>query len=208
MAGFFNFNPDDYKDEEKNDLLPTGTYEMIIKSVEMRVTKGNHQYMNFDLVVRDDLDKVPELAKTNAKQHRRHLFTSIWTLKDDEGNDTGEFDMRVIGYILQIAGVPPTNFSSWEELLNSLFNRPVRTSVTIRENEYQGQKRKQNESTARFYKKGAEKPSYTGWFKTQYPLQPAMQQQLAESNPATAGGQDPFPTNEGTQTATDDDLPF
>ena len=105
MAGFFNFNPDDYKDEEKNDLLPTGTYEMIIKSVEMRVTKGNHQYMNFDLVVRDDLDKVPELAKTNAKQHRRHLFTSIWTLKDDEGNDTGEFDMRVIGYILQIAVV-------------------------------------------------------------------------------------------------------
>lgn len=208
MAGFFNFNPDDYKDEEKNDLLPTGTYEMIIKSVEMRVTKGNHQYMNFDLVVRDDLDKVPELAKTNAKQHRRHLFTSIWTLKDDEGNDTGEFDMRVIGYILQIAGVPPTNFSSWEELLNSLFNRPVRTSVTIRENEYQGKKRKQNESTARFYKKGAKKPSYTGWFKTQYPLQAAMQQQLAESNPATKGGQDPFPTNEGTQTVTDNDLPF
>ena len=207
MAGFFNFNPDDYKDEEKNDLLPTGTYEMIIKSVEMRVTKGNHQYINFDLVVRDDLDKVPELAKTNAKQHRRHLFTSIWTLKDDEGNDTGEFDMRVIGYILQIAGVPPTNFSSWEELLNSLFNRPVRTSVTIRENEYQGKKRKQNESTARFYKKGAKKPSYTGWFKTQYPLQAAMQQQLAESNPATKGGQDPFPTNEG-KTVTDDDLPF
>lgn len=207
MAGFFNFNPDDYKDEEKNDLLPAGTYEMIIKSVEMRVTKGNHQYMNFDLVVRDDLDKVPELAKTNAKQHRRHLFTSIWTLKDDEGNDTGEFDMRVIGYILKIAGVPPTNFNSWEELLNSLFNRPVRTFVTIRENEYQGQKQKQNESTARFYKKGAKKPSYTGWFKTQYPLQPAMQQQLAENNPATSGGQDPFPTNEG-KTVTDDDLPF
>lgn len=208
MAGFFNFNPDDYKDEEKNDLLPAGTYEMIIKSVEMRVTKGNHQYMNFDLVVRDDLDKVPELAKTNAKQHRRHLFISIWTLKDDEGNDTGKFDMRVIGYILKIAGVPPTNFNSWEEILNSLFNRPVRTSVTIRENEYQGKKRKQNESTARFYKKGAKKPSYTGWFKTQYPLQPAMQQQLAENNPATSGGQDPFPTNEGTQTVTDNDLPF
>ena len=208
MAGFFNFNPDDYKDEEKNDLLPAGTYEMIIKSVEMRVTNVNHQYMNFDLVVRDHLDKVPELAKTNAKQHRRHLFVSIWTLKDDEGNDTGKFDMRVIGYILKIAGVPPTNFNSWEELLNSLFNRPVRTSVTIRENEYQRKKRKQNESTARFYKKCAEKPSYTGWFKTQYPLQAAMQQQLAESNPATTGGLDPFPTHEGTQTSSDKDLPF
>lgn len=208
MAGFFNFNPDDYKDEEKNDLLPAGTYEMIIKSVEMRVTKGNHQYMNFDLVVRDDLDKVPELAKTNAKQHRRHLFTSIWTLKDDEGNDTGEFDMRVIGYILAIAGVPPTNFSSWEELLNSLFNRPVRTSVTIRENEYQGQKQKQNESTPIYFKKGSTKPAYIGWYQTKYPLQPAMQQQLAENNPATSGGQDPFPTNEGTQNVTDNDLPF
>ena len=35
-----------------------------------------------------------------------------------------------------------------------------------------------------------------------------MQQQLAESNPATSGGQDPFPTNEGTQTLSDKDLPF
>ncbi len=208
MAGFFNFNPDDYKVEKKNDLLPAGTYEMIIKSVEMRVTKGNRQHISFDLVVRDDLDKVPELAKTNAKQHRRHLFTSIWTLKDNAGNDTGKFDMNVIGYILEIAGVPRTDFKSWEEILNALFNKPIRASVTIRENEYQGQKQKQNESTPIYFKKGATKPAYIGWFKTQYPLQAAMQQQLAESNPATKGGQDPFPTNEGTQNLSDKDLPF
>lgn len=212
MAGFLNFNPDkvNYENERQNTPLPAGTYEMIIKSVEVRATKGNnpHEYLNFDLVVRKDLDQVAELSKTNAKQHGRHVFVSVWTLKDDAGNDSGKYDPKVLSHIAKVAGLPAINFNSIQEYMNALFNKPVRASVTIRENEYQGQKQKQNESTPIYFKKGATKPAYIGWYQTKYPLQPAMQQQLAESNPATKGGQDPFPANEGTQTVTDDDLPF
>lgn len=210
MAGFLDFNPDNVNYKAENTLLPAGTYEMIIKSVEVRATQGNnpHEYMNFDLVVRKDLDKVPELAKTNATQHGRHLFVSVWTLKDDAGNDSGKYDPKVLSHIAKVAGLPAINFNSIQEYMNALFNKPIRASVTIRENEYQGQKQKQNESTPIYFKKGATKPAYIGWYQTKYPLQAAMQQQLAESNPATAGGQDPFPTNEGTQNLSDKDLPF
>ena len=212
MAGFLDFNPDkvNYENERQNTPLPAGTYEMIIKSVEVRATKGNnpHEYLNFDLVVRKDLDQVAELSKTNAKQHGRHVFVSVWTLKDDAGNDSGKYDPKVLSHIAKVAGLPAINFNSIKEYMNALFNKPIRASVTIRENEYQGQKQKQNESTPIYFKKGATKPSYIGWYQTKYPLQAAMQQQLAESNPATKGGQDPFPTNEGTQTLSDKDLPF
>ena len=212
MAGFLDFNPDkvNYENERQNTPLPAGTYEMIIKSVEVRATKGNnpHEYLNFDLVVRKDLDQVAELSKTNAKQHGRHLFVSVWTLKDDAGNDSGKYDPKVLSHIAKVAGLPAINFNSIQEYMNALFNKPIRASVTIRENEYQGQKQKQNESTPIYFKKGATKPSYIGWYQTKYPLQAAMQQQLAENNPATAGGQDPFPTNEGAQTLSDNDLPF
>lgn len=212
MAGFLDFNPDkvNYENERQNTPLPAGTYEMIIKSVELRATKGNnpHEYLNFDLVVRKDLDQVAELSKTNAKQHGRHLFVSVWTLKDDAGNDSGKYDPKVLSHIAKVAGLPAINFNSIQEYMNALFNKPIRASVTIRENEYQGQKQKQNESTPIYFKKGATKPAYIGWYQTKYPLQAAMQQQLAESNPATKGGLDPFPTNEGTQTLSDKDLPF
>ena len=212
MAGFLDFNPDkvNYENERQNTPLPAGTYEMIIKSVEVRATKGNnpHEYLNFDLVVRKDLDQVAELSKTNAKQHGRHLFVSVWTLKDDAGNDSGKYDPKVLSHIAKVAGLPAINFNSIQEYMNALFNKPIRASVTIRENEYQGQKQKQNESTPIYFKKGSTKPAYIGWYQTKYPLQAAMQQQLAESNPATSGGQDPFPTNEGTQTLSDKDLPF
>lgn len=212
MAGFLDFNPDkvNYENERQNTPLPAGTYEMIIKSVEVRATKGNnpHEYLNFDLVVRKDLDQVAELSKTNAKQHGRHVFVSVWTLKDDAGNDSGKYDPKVLSHIAKVAGLPAINFNSIQEYMNALFNKPIRASVTVRENEYQGQKQKQNESTPIYFKKGATKPAYIGWYQTKYPLQPAMQQKLAESNPATAGGQDPFPTNEGTQTLSDKDLPF
>ena len=129
-------------------------------------------------------------------------------MKDDAGNDSGKYDPKVLSHIAKVVGLPAINFNSVQEYMNALFNKPIRASVTIRENEYQGQKQKQNESTPIYFKKGATKPAYIGWYQTKYPLQAAMQQQLAESNPATAGGQDPFPTNEGTQTLSDKDLPF
>ncbi|MDK7137116.1 DUF669 domain-containing protein [Lactobacillus paragasseri] len=209
MAGFLDFNPDNVNYQTENKPLPAGTYEMIIKSVEVRATKGTnpHEYLNFDLVVRKDLDQVGELSKTNAKQHGRHVFVSVWTLKDSSGNDSGKYDPRVLKHIAKVAGVPKTDFQSIEEYMNALFNKPVRASVTVRENEYQGKKTKRNESTPIYFKPNNNKASYIGWYKTRYQLQSGVAQQLADSNPATKGGQDPFAETNG-KTLTDNDLPF
>ena len=116
MAGFLDFNPDNVNYQTENKPLPAGTYEMIIKSVEVKATKGTnpHEYLNFDLVVRKDLDQVAELSETNAKQHGRHIFVSVWTLKDNSGNDSGKYDPKVLNHIAKVAGVPTTNFKSIE----------------------------------------------------------------------------------------------
>lgn len=209
MAGFLDFNPDkvNYESERQNTPLPAGTYEMIIKSVEVKATQGTnpHEYLDFDLVVRKDLDQVPQLAETNAKHHGRHVFISVWTLKDSSGNDSGKYDPKVLNHIAKVAGVPATNFGSIEEYMNALFNKPVRTSITVRENEYQGKKTKRNESTPIYFKPGNDQPSYIGWYQTKYPLQQGAAQQLADSNPATKGGQDPFAETNGVN---GNDLPF
>lgn len=208
MAGFLDFDPSKTNYKTENKPLPAGTYEMIIHSVEVKASKGKdpHEYLNFDLIVRKDLDKVTELAKTNAKQHGRHLFVAVWTLKDSEGNDSGKYDPKVLSHIAKVAGIPATDFGSIEEYMNALFNKPVRASVTVREDEYQGKKQERNESTPIYFKPGNDQPSYIGWYQTKYPLQAGVAQKLAESNPATANGQNPF-SEEGA-TLTDNDLPF
>ena len=207
MAGFLNFDAEKTNYKSENKPLPEGTYEMVINSVEVRASKGsNHEYLSFDFIVRKDLDKVPELKDTNAKQHGRYLFASVYTLKDDEGNDSGKYDPRVLSHILKVAGVESQEFNSISDYMNILFNKPVRVSVSIRENEYKGKKTEQNSATPIYFKKGEDKPSYIGWYKTKYPFQKGVAEKLAESNPATAGGQDPFPTD--NQTISDDDLPF
>ena len=214
MAGFLNFDAEKTNYKSENKPLPEGTYEMVINSVEVRASKGsNHEYLSFDFIVRKDLDKVSELKNTNAKQHGRHLFASVYTLKDDDGNDSGKYDPRVLKHILKVAGVKSQQIDSITDYMNILFNKPIRVSVSIRENEYKGKKTKQNSATSIYFDVPPEKdpdetaiPKYIGWYKTKYPFQKGVAEKLAENNPATAGGQDPFPTD--NQTISDDDLPF
>ena len=88
MAGFLNV---DYKKAVDTSILSAGTYEMGINTVKGDASLGGHECMVFDMIVRKDLDKVPELAKTNAKHHGQHLFVRVWTAKDANGNDTGSY---------------------------------------------------------------------------------------------------------------------
>ncbi len=207
MAGFLDFKENEGQYKTENKPLPEGTYEMVIHSVDVKASKASdHEYMNFDFIVRKDLDKVPELKETNATQHGRHMFVSVWTLKDGDGNDTGKYDPRVLKFIANVCGVKAQDFKTQADYMSALYNKPVRVSVSIQENEYKGKKTKQNSATPIYFKVGEEKPSYIGWYKTQYPFQPEVAAKIAESNPATAGGQDPFKGN-GTE-ITDDDLPF
>ncbi|WP_461241229.1 DUF669 domain-containing protein, partial [Paucilactobacillus sp. N302-9] len=132
-----SFITTDYsKNEQSNDFsaIPTGNYEMIIKSAQEHATKNGKESLQLDLVVRNDLDGVAELKDTNAKYHNRHVFMENWKRKN-----TGKYDMEGFQYILQAAEIPEgTQLGSIEDFMNAIANKPVLVYVKKEPNEYQG----------------------------------------------------------------------
>lgn len=187
MAGFLNV---DYKKAADTSILSAGTYEMGIHSVQGDGSRNGHECMVFDMIVRKDLDKVPELAKTNAKHHGQHLFVRVWTAKDTNGNDTGAYKQSDLNYIAKAVGIPDgADVKTQDDFMRLCEHKTVRVQVGVNTNEYNGEKRKQNNCFV------------NTWRPTKYPLQ--------GSKPANTQQEDPFKGNAGSDTEiNDDDLPF
>lgn len=170
-----------YKEAESvkktNELLPAGIYEMIMKSATHGASRGGHENITFDFVVRKDLDAVPELAATNAKAHGRHLFQSIWTKKD-----TGAFDEAQISRIAQLVGIPDgTRLETVDDFVQLCENKPIRMKVEVSENEFNGKVVKRNTSWV------------NTWKETKYPMQQSTQSTSAPATDTTFGENDlPF----------------
>lgn len=166
--------------KQNNEPLPAGTYEMIMKSATHGASKGGHENITFDFVVRKDLDAVPELATTNAKAHGRHLFQAIWTNKD-----TGSFDDAQISRISQLIGIPDgTLLETVDDFVKLCENKPIRIKVEVSDNEYKGKITKRNNSWV------------NTWEDTHYPMQQS----------AAPGQSQAFPAN--NTTINESDLPF
>jgi hypothetical protein len=116
------------------DPLPTGTYEVVIAKAQEAATKNGAESLQLDLVVRNDLDGVTELAETNKKYHNRHVFMDNWKRKA-----TGQYDMQGFQYILDAIGIPEgTQLNTVEDFLNVLTNKPAKVYVKKEKNEYNG----------------------------------------------------------------------
>lgn len=117
------------------DPLPTGTYEMIINNAQESATKSGAETLQIDLLVRNDLDKVPDLADTNAKYHNRHVFMDNWKRKL-----TNQYDLDGFQYILQAVGVPEgTPLHTVEDFMKLISNAAVKVYVKQEENTYQNE---------------------------------------------------------------------
>lgn len=134
MADFMNT---DYSNNTGNnyDPLPTGNYEMIINNARETATKNGAESLQIDLLVRNDLDKVPALAKTNAKFHNRHVFMDNWKRKT-----TNQYDIEGFQYILQAAKVPEgTPLHTIDDFIKLITGVPVLVYVKQEENTYKDQ---------------------------------------------------------------------
>lgn len=181
------------KDNDESQLIPKGTYEMIIKDVTGDASNSGHENMKFDFVVRRDLDKVPSLAKTNAIAHGRHFFARVWTAKDKEtGQDSGAYNPADLANIADAIGLTQAQVDKYikskDDLMKACKNKCIRIYVSENENTYKGETRKQNSTFT------------NTWVKTKYPLQGSKK----AKKPA-----DPFPdAKKGGSEIDDDDLPF
>lgn len=138
-----SFLTTNYSNLERNtgfEALPQGNYEVIITNPTIRPTQAGREYINMKLVVRNDLDKVPNLANTNAKYHNRIVFAQIYTDKE-----TDRYNTEDLMFYLEAAQVPDgTEIEDMQHFLDLIEDKPVRVYVTQRENEYKGVKQIQN----------------------------------------------------------------
>ncbi|CCI86700.1 DUF669 domain-containing protein [Lactobacillus gigeriorum] len=129
----------DYKDLDKNTLVPEGIYECIIDHTEPDATKSGAEYINIALRIRTDLDQA--MPDTNGKQHNRLVFANIWRRKK-----TGEYDQSELSYVMKAAGVPEgvevRDWNHWSQLLTG---KPVRVKVAISKDEYNGRTTERNQ---------------------------------------------------------------
>lgn len=79
-------------DNNQNDLMTEGDYEVMLRSCELTRTKtSNIECISMDFVVRDD---VPQLYK------RKHIFKRFY-----RDNNTGEWPVHKIGKIANALGI-------------------------------------------------------------------------------------------------------
>ncbi|WP_024746602.1 DUF669 domain-containing protein [Levilactobacillus namurensis] len=180
------------------DPLPTGTYEMIINKAQESATKNGAETLQIDLLVRNDLDKVPGLANTNGKYHNRHVFMDNWKRKA-----TNQYDLDGFQYILQAAGVPEnTAIPTVEDFMKAITGTPVKVYVKAEQDTYKGETRLVNR-VAPWNFEVSDYPQIQHVYKNKRPAtKPAPQAQPATNT------DDPF-ANTGTPVnISDDDLPF
>ena len=140
MSSFLTTNYSGLERSTGFEALPKGNYEVVITKPTIKSSKKGREYINMQLVVRNDLDKVPNLANTNAKYHNRIVFASIFTDKE-----TNQYKTEDLMYYLEAVQVPEgTEIKDMQHYLDLIADKPVRVYVTQSENEYQGEKQIQN----------------------------------------------------------------
>lgn len=185
--GFINLNK---KTNDKQNLIPKGIYEVKILQVIDDASPSGHENLKFDFLIRKDLDKVPELKDTNAVAHGRRYFANVWTAKDKQtGEDSGQFNPEDLANIADAIGLTQEQVDKYihskEDLMQACENKYIRIYVSLNENTYKGETRKQNSTFT------------NSWHQTKFPPQGAKQAK-----------EDPFKGNEGATELTDKDIPF
>lgn len=129
-----NFLTTDYSNVQDNNYsaLPTGEYEMLIKSAKESATPSGSETLQLDLIVRNDVKNVPALAATNGKYANRHVFMDNWKRKA-----TNQYDTDGFMYILQAVGVAEgTPINSIQDFINLITNKPVSVYVKKEVDDY------------------------------------------------------------------------
>jgi Protein of unknown function (DUF669) len=163
--------------------VPDGEYEVFINSVGENVTQNGSEYIQVDLIIRNDVSQ---------PSRNGHIFHKIWRTKA-----TGEYNPKNFNIIGKAAELPnKKSYHSMEELFDDLRGRPVRVKVKNEKSEYNG--------------KEYENLNVKAWEKTKIdgPIRHVKKEQQQQTQQQTQrAGNDGF--FGGSQiTIRDEDLPF
>lgn len=115
----------DYNEAQDFGAVPDGDYEVVIFNVTEDASKGGTEFINFDMVIRNDI-----------KQPRQnsHLFHRVWKSKE-----TGKYNRGMIMSLAKSFGLPDgKEYQSFENFLEDFAMRPAKVKVKNEQSEYNG----------------------------------------------------------------------
>lgn len=121
MAGFTT----DFSEVNDFGGVADGTYEAVVKKAEEGVNKNGKSRINFDLVIRRDVDQ---------KFGGAHIFDEMYPSKE-----TGKYNKGILMTFAKAAGMEDgKSYDDFEDFLNDFVGRPVKVSVANETEEYNG----------------------------------------------------------------------
>lgn len=173
------FNLDFNDVYEGSGRIADGDYEVVVKNVKEDATPGGAEYVEFDLVLRNDF---------NQEHKNMHVFHKVWKAKA-----TGKYNMKqfnTMGKAFQLQN--GKTYTSFQDLLNDFILKTARISLKNEKSEHNG---KEYTNYNVFFNPTALKGLNHTWEKK-------------EAAGAGATPTDPFINGSGPIEIKDDDLPF
>lgn len=116
------FNLDFSKAQQGNEIKD-GTYEVVVNKAVENATKSGAEFIDIDLIVRNDVDQPFQ---------NKHIFAKIWKAKA-----TGNYNEGMIMAIAQALGLEDgKTYNGLEEFFADMVLKPVR--VTVKNEESNG----------------------------------------------------------------------
>lgn len=102
-----------------------GDYEVVVNRVSEGATQGGAEYIEFDLIIRNDF---------NQQYKNSHIFHKVWKAKE-----TGKYNMKTfntIGKACQLQN--GKSYKSLNDLLEDFYRKTALVNVKNEESEYNG----------------------------------------------------------------------
>lgn len=113
----FEFKVNHEEAFEGNDLLPEGTWEVIVREAKQKATTGGRQHISIQLAVRNDL---------NQKYKNKVIFDTIWTKKEDNES----YNVANLQTVAKALDIPNgKSYGSLDELLADWMGKGAKVSV-------------------------------------------------------------------------------
>ena len=180
MAGFsLDFN----EVYEGTGSIADGDYEVVVNSCGENATPSGAEYIEFDLIVRNDIDQPSK---------NQHVFHKVWKAKAD-----GKYNMKTfntIGKACQLQN--GKSYKSFDDLLSDYVRKMAVVNIKNEESEYNG--KTYTNTNVKYFNK-TKFPNLNHTFK--------VAGNEANTNDSRFGN-DPFANNGEPNVISDDDIPW
>lgn len=110
---------------EGEGKITNGDYEVIINRCSEGATPSGSEYIEFDLIIRNDIDQ---------SFKNMHIFHKVWKSKD-----TGKFNMKTFNTIGKSCRLQNgKSYKTLQELMDDFYRKTARVAVKNETSEYNG----------------------------------------------------------------------